>query len=37
MDEIYNDKNKLKEMYSEPFFVNNELPIYFNEEYLLSF
>jgi hypothetical protein len=37
MDEVYNDKNKLKEMYSEPFFVNNELPVYFNEEYLLSF
>ncbi len=35
--EIYNDKKKLKRVFSEPIFTNNKLPIYFDEEYMLSF
>lgn len=35
--EMYSDKNKLKNMIEAPIFVDNKLPIYFNEEYLLAF
>lgn len=37
IDSIYHDKNKLKNMYKEPIFINNKLPEYFDTEYLLSF
>ena len=37
MNEIYTDKVKLKKMFESPIFVDNKLPVYFSEEYLLSF
>lgn len=37
IDALYQDKNKLKYMYSQPIFTNNTLPQYFNKVYLLSF
>jgi hypothetical protein len=37
LNEIYKDKNKLKKYFEEPIFVDNKLPIYFDEDYMLSF
>jgi hypothetical protein len=37
VDSIYNDKDKLKNYYKEPFFIDNKLPIYFDKNYLLEF
>ena len=37
VDNIYNNKNKLKTYYNEPFFIDNKLPIYFDKNYLLEF
>lgn len=37
IDEIYNKAHILKEYFEEPIFVNNTLPHYFNDEYILNF
>lgn len=37
IDDIYNNKNKLKKYFEEPIFIDNKLPIYFDEEYILNF
>jgi len=37
LDELINDKTKMVKMLGEPFFIDNKLPIYFDEEYLLNF
>jgi hypothetical protein len=37
ISEIYEDKNKLKKYFEEPIFIDNKLPEYFNEEYILNF
>lgn len=37
INELYHDRKKLKQYFEEPIFMNNKLPIYFDEEYILSF
>lgn len=37
IDKLYSEKNRLKKYFEEPIFINNELPIYFQEEYILDF
>jgi hypothetical protein len=37
LNEVYNDKEKLKSFFEEPIFKDNKLPIYFNEDYILKF
>jgi hypothetical protein len=37
ISEVYEDKNKLKSYFEEPIFIDNKLPIYFDEEYILNF
>jgi hypothetical protein len=37
LDELYQDRNKLTKFFEEPIFIDNKLPIYFNEEYVLEF
>lgn len=37
IDSICNDKSKLKKYFSEPIFVDNKLPAYFNEDYIMEF
>jgi len=37
LDELYNDKNRLVKYFEEPIFVNNELPYYFEDGYILDF
>jgi hypothetical protein len=37
ISEVYEDKSKLIKYFDEPIFVDNKLPIYFNEDYILSF
>ena len=37
LNETHSSIDKLKKYYSAPIFVNNKLPEYFNEEYILSF
>lgn len=35
--DVYNDENKLRTYFEEPIFVNNKLPEYFEDEYILNF
>lgn len=35
--EVYEDKSKLRKYFEVPIFINNKLPEYFNEEYILNF
>lgn len=37
IDDVYHNYSKLRKYYSEPIFVNNTLPRYFSEEYVLNF
>jgi hypothetical protein len=37
LDEIYQNKNKLKSYLESPIFVDNKLPIYFDFDYILNF
>jgi len=37
LDELYKDNDRLKSYFEEPIFVDNKLPIYFNEDYILNF
>ena len=37
LDELYKDNDRLKSYFEEPIFVDNKLPIYFNEDYILDF
>ena len=37
IDSLYMNSDRMKKIYSEPIFVNNTLPEYFNPDYLLSF
>jgi hypothetical protein len=37
LDELYNDKDRLKGYFEEPIFIDNKLPIYFDEDYILNF
>lgn len=37
LDELYNDKDRLKRYFDEPIFTNNQLPYYFNDDYILDF
>jgi len=35
--DVYNNKHKLKKMVEAPIFIDNKLPVYFDEAYLLAF
>lgn len=37
IDELYNNKNLLKKYFEEPIFMDNKLPKYFEDEYILNF
>lgn len=37
ISDIYENKNKLLKYFKEPIFIDNKLPIYFDEEYILNF